>query len=298
MLHAPFFRFVTAMTLTWFFGIGLPVAQAAAAGRAALPAAPAAPSQLSAVQARHLLVRTGFAPTQAEVNALVGQGAQQAVTSIISRAQAARPIYPAPAFVSQSPPIPGRFLKTREEQQAMREQQQREALALKSWWMREMIESPAPLQERMTLFWHNHFATSQQKVGSAQAMWRQHQLLRANALGNFSTLLHAIAKDPAMLVYLDGANSRKEAPNENFAREVMELFTLGEATKTGHYTEHDIKEAARAFTGWTVERDDFSFKLRPAFHDTGSKSLLGSSGDFDGDAALDTRPAAARCRPA
>lgn len=287
MLHAPFFRFVTAMTLTWFFGIGLPVAQAAAAGRAALPAAPAAPSQLSAVQARHLLVRTGFAPTQAEVNALVGQSAQQAVTSIISRAQAARPIYPAPAFVSQSPPIPGRFLKTREEQQAMREQQQREALALKSWWMREMIESPAPLQERMTLFWHNHFATSQQKVGSAQAMWRQHQLLRANALGNFSTLLHAIAKDPAMLVYLDGANSRKEAPNENFAREVMELFTLGEATKTGHYTEHDIKEAARAFTGWTVERDDFSFKLRPAFHDTGSKSLLGSSGDFDGDAALD-----------
>lgn len=260
-------------------------------------AAPGLPVQLTASQARHLLVRTGFAPDQAEVNALTGQSAQQAVVELVRKALAAKPLYPAPAFVAKPPPIPYKFLKSKEEQQAMRRQQLREGLELKTWWMREMIESPAPLEERMTLFWHSHFATSQQKVVSSQAMWRQHQLLRAHALGNFRTLLHAVAKDPAMLVYLDGANSRKEAPNENFAREVMELFTLGEASKGGQYTEQDIKEAARAFTGWSVERDDFSFKFRPAFHDAGSKTLLGRSGNFDGDAALDIlleQPAAAR----
>lgn len=277
--------------LTAIGAIGLQSADALA------QAAPGLPVQLTASQARHLLVRTGFAPDQAEVNALTGQSAQQAVVELVRKALAAKPLYPAPAFVAQPPPIPYKFLKSKEEQQAMRRQQLREGLELKTWWMREMIESPAPLEERMTLFWHNHFATSQQKVVSSQAMWRQHQLLRTHALGNFRTLLHAVAKDPAMLVYLDGANSRKEAPNENFAREVMELFTLGEASKGGQYSEQDIKEAARAFTGWSVERDDFSFKFRPAFHDAGSKTLLGRSGNLDGDAALDIlleQPAAAR----
>jgi uncharacterized protein (DUF1800 family) len=92
----------------------------------------------------------------------------------------------------------------------------------------------------MVLFWHNHFATSQQKVVRSQAMWRQHQLFRSHALGSFASLLHGIAKDPAMLVYLDAANSRRDAPNENFAREVMELFTLGEATQGGGYNEQDV----------------------------------------------------------
>lgn len=247
----------------------------------------AVPQRLSEAQARHLLVRTGFAPSQAEVDALAGQPAASAVTGLIARAQAGKPLHAAPSFVSEPPPIPYRLLKSKDEQQAQRQQQLREGLELKTWWMQEMIESPTPLQERMTLFWHNHFATSQQKVPSAQAMWRQHLLLRSQALGNFRTLLHGVAKDPAMLVYLDGANSRKEAPNENFAREVMELFTLGEATQGGRYSEQDIKEAARAFTGWSVEREDFSYRYRPAFHDNGSKTLLGRTGDFDGDAALD-----------
>ena len=252
---------------------------------------------INATQARHLLVRTGFAPEQVEVDFLNGQTARQAVTDIIARAQSAQVIHSAPAFVTLPPPVPYGSLKTTEEKQAMRQQQQLEGLELKTWWMREMIESSAPLQERMTLFWHNHFASSQQKVVSSQAMWRQHQLFRTHAMGNFRTLLHAVAKDPAMLVYLDGANSRREAPNENFAREVMELFTLGEFSKGGLYSEQDIKEAARAFTGWSVERSDFSFKFRPAFHDAGSKTLLGHTGHFDGDAALDImleQPAAAR----
>ncbi len=264
---------------------------------APVAAAQLAPQHLNADQARHLLVRAGFAPSQAEVHAIAGQSAKDAVAGIVARAQSAKTLYPAPDFVSQPPPIPYAYLKTKEEQQASRRQQLLEGLEFKTWWVREMIETPTPLAERMTLFWHNHFATSQQKVVRSQAMWRQQQLLRANALGNFRTLLHGIAKDPAMLVYLDGANSRKEAPNENFAREVMELFTLGEATQGGGYTEQDIKEAARAFTGWSVERDDFSFRLRPAFHDGGAKTVLGRTGNFDGDAVLDLmleQPAAAR----
>ena len=257
----------------------------------------AAPATLDEAQARHLLVRTGFAPTQAEVARLVGQGARQAVNDIVVRAQAARPLNAPPAFVAAQPPIPPRLLPSREEQQAARQQQLREGLELKTWWVREMIESPAPLAERMALFWHGHFATSQQKVVRSQAMWRQHEVLRGQALGNFRALLHAVAKDPAMLAYLDGANSRKEAPNENFAREVMELFTLGEASQGGGYTEQDIKEAARAFTGWSIERDDFSFRFRPAFHDQGAKTVFGRTGNFDGDAVIDLmldQPGAAR----
>ena len=256
-----------------------------------------APARLSTLQARHFLLRTGFAPDQAEVDAMTGLPARKAVSDLLHKAQLATPLHAAPEFTAQPPPVPYRSLKGKEEQQAWRQQQQREGLELKTWWMREMIESPTPLQERMTLFWHNHFATSQQKVNSSQAMWHQHLLLRAAALGNFRSLLHAVARDPAMLVYLDGANSRKEAPNENFAREVMELFTLGEATQGGRYSEQDIKEAARAFTGWSVERDDFSFRFRPLFHDTGDKTVLGRSGNLDGDAALDIlleQPAAAR----
>jgi uncharacterized protein (DUF1800 family) len=247
----------------------------------------AAPERLTADQARHFLIRTGFAPTQGQVDAVTGQSAQAVVTQALAAAKASKTIHPAPDFVAQPPPIPYALLKTKEEQQAMRQQQMREGLELKTWWMREMIESPTPLQERMALFWHNHFATSQQKVIRSQAMWNQHQLLRANALGSFATLLHAVAKDPAMLVYLDGANSRREAPNENFAREVMELFSLGEATGGGGYSEQDIREAARAFTGWSIDRDSFSFRFRPAFHDSAVKTVLGRTGNFDGDAVLD-----------
>lgn len=257
----------------------------------------AAPLALSEAQARHLLARSGFAASQAEVDALVGHSAEQAVNDIVAKARASVTRNPVPDFVAGPAPELRRLLETVEQRQAWRRQQIAEGLQLKTWWMREMIESRTPLAERMTLFWHGHFATSQQKVVRSQAMWRQHELLRAHGLGNFRTLLHAIARDPAMLAYLDGANSRKTAPNENFAREVMELFTLGEASQGGGYTEADIREAARAFTGWSIEPADFSFRFRPAFHDAGSKTLFGRSGEFDGDAVIDLlleQPAAAR----
>jgi uncharacterized protein (DUF1800 family) len=146
-----------------------------------------------------------------------------------------------------------------------------------------MLVTRSPLTERMTLFWHNHFVSSQQKVRFARLMYQQNATLRANALGSFATLLHEASKDPAMLVYLDTAQSRKGQPNENFAREVMELFTLGE----GQYSEADIKEAARAFTGWSLDRETGRYMFRPGAHDTGVKTVLGRSGAFDGDAVLD-----------
>ena len=264
-------------------------------------AAVAAPASLSDAEARHLLMRTGFAPTQAEVDRLVGQDAARVIDQLLAQARAARPLHPPPAFVTEpSPPAIG-SLKTREEQQAARQQQYREGFALKTWWLREMIETASPLTERMTLFWHNHFATSQLKVVRSQAMWRQQLLLRENALGNFRTLLQAVARDPAMLVYLDGANSRRQSPNENFAREVMELFVLGEASRAGEglggYTEQDIREAARAFTGWSVDREDFSFRFRPQFHDSGSKTVFGHTANLSGEQVLDlmlAQPASAR----
>ena len=144
-------------------------------------------------------------------------------------------------------------------------------------WLYRMIFTPHPLRERMTLFWHNHFATSDAKVQNPLLMQRQNDLLRSQALGDFRALVSAIGKDPAMLIWLDSTINRKAKPNENYAREVMELFTLGR----GHYTEKDIQEAARAFTGWFVVRDEF--QEVPRQHDGGPKTVLGQTGNFDGD---------------
>ena len=147
---------------------------------------------------------------------------------------------------------------------------------LQGIWLYRMIFTAHPLRERMTLFWHNHFATSNTKVNNTALMQRQNDLLRTHALGRFPPLLAAIARDPAMLIWLDSTANRKAHPNENFAREVMELFTLGR----GHYTERDIQEAARAFTGWFVQGG--RFREIAAQHDSGEKAILGHTGRFDG----------------
>jgi uncharacterized protein (DUF1800 family) len=144
-------------------------------------------------------------------------------------------------------------------------------------WLYRMIFTPDPLRERMTLFWHNHFATSNVKVQNPALMQRQNHLLRAGALGDFHSLLTSMGKDPAMLIWLDSTINRKAKPNENYAREVMELFSLGR----GHYSEKDIREAARAFTGWFVVRDQF--EVVPRQHDGGSKTVLGRTGNWTGD---------------
>ncbi len=148
---------------------------------------------------------------------------------------------------------------------------------LQGLWLYRMIFTPHPLKERMTLFWHDHFATSNAKVNNTALMLRQNALLRSNALGDFKILISSMARDPAMLLWLDSATNRKAHPNENYAREVMELFTLGR----GHYTEKDIQEAARAFTGSFIRGD--RYQEVAAEHDEGDKTILGQTGRFRGE---------------
>ena len=235
-------------------------------------------------EARHLLARTGFGPTDAEIRGYAPLTREQGV-NLVLRDVRTQAITPAPAFALESSPLryPRADTVTPEERRAFQQQLVRQGLELRAWWMHEMLVTPSPITERMTLFWHNHFVSSQQKVRFSRLMYQQNATLRAHALGSFADLLHAASKDPAMLIYLDTAQSRKGQPNENFAREVMELFTLGE----GQYGEADIKEAARAFTGWSLDRDTGRYLFRPAIHDPGTKTVLGKSGRFDGDAVLD-----------
>jgi uncharacterized protein (DUF1800 family) len=154
-----------------------------------------------------------------------------------------------------------------------------------------MLQGGHPLREKMTLFWHNHFATSIVKVSDSHLMFAQNCLLREHALGKFGALLREVGRDGAMLIWLDAASNVKGKPNENYARELMELFSLG----VGNYTEKDIREAARAFTGWTQGRKEFRFD--PAAHDAGTKTILGQSGNWNGDDVARIvleQPAAAR----
>jgi uncharacterized protein (DUF1800 family) len=200
---------------------------------AALFQAPAFASSatLSYDDARHLLARTGFGPTDAEVRAYAGMTRNAAVDKLLRETQTVATTAPPASATDTSPLRPPRGESASEaERKAFVQTQIREGLALRAWWVQEMLVTPSPLTERMTLFWHNHLVSGQPKVRITRLMYRQNATLRANALGNFGVLLHAIAKDPAMLVYLDSVQNRKGAPNENFAREVMELFTLGEAT--------------------------------------------------------------------
>ena len=143
---------------------------------------------------------------------------------------------------------------------------------LKAWWVYRMIFTPDPLTERLTMLWHNHFATSNLKVRNVGFMRNQNEILRKFSRGPFSQLLTKTVRDPAMLSWLDADANRKGNPNENLAREIMELFTLG----VGNYTENDIKEAARALTGWTVKEGTFVFDA--AQHDQGPKTIFGRSG--------------------
>jgi len=154
-----------------------------------------------------------------------------------------------------------------------------------------MALGPRPFQEKMTLFWHGHFATSFEKVRDPYFLWQQNETLRQKATGNFNQLVIAVAKDPAMLLYLDGAQSRKGKPNENFGREVMELFTLGE----GHYTELDIQQAARAYTGWGINRDRIHFEYNPRNHDDGPKTIFGKTANYSGEDVLNLICAQPQC---
>jgi hypothetical protein len=250
--------------------------------------------------AAHLLNRAGFGGTPEEIGRLAAMTPEQAVLSLINYERIPDPTAN-PDWAKPDPGRADRLMKLRNadpetrktmQQEERRIQRQRE-LELKHWWLLRMANGPRPLQEKMTLFWHGHFATSEQKVRDAYLMWQQNELFREHATGNWLQMLTAMAKDPAMLVWLDQAQSRKEHPNENFAREVMELFTLGE----GHYTEKDVTEGARALTGWGYDNLDQEFANRPRFRDDGVKTFLGRTGDLNGQDVLEqivAQPQAAR----
>ncbi len=161
---------------------------------------------------------------------------------------------------------------------------------LRDVWLVRMIHSRRQLQEKMTYFWHDHFATSVDTVMDVTRgpperplMLIQNELLRESSLGNFKDLVHAVARDPAMMVFLDNVSNVVGNPNENWARELMELFTMG----LGNFSEKDVQEAARAFTGWTFSREDGSFTILPSLHDDGEKTFLGVTGNLSGDQIID-----------
>lgn len=154
--------------------------------------------------------------------------------------------------------------------------------SVRGWWLYCMMRTKRPLEEKMTLFWHQHFATANYKVQNARLMWRQNETFRKYATGNFRSLLQNMVRDPAMLIWLDGAQNQAGKPNENFAREVMELFAIGIGNG---YTEKDIQEAARSFTGWRLSEGRSLFD--PFLHDDGPKTVFGQIGNFHGDDVID-----------
>lgn len=155
------------------------------------------------------------------------------------------------------------------------------------WWLTRMLYTARPLEEKMTLFWHGLLTSGISKVGRPEPMVTQNEFFRANALGNFPDILKGVSKDPAMMLWLDTATNRKGKPNENYARELMELFSMG----VNQYTEQDVQESARAFTGWSLiahpKLGEFQYRFAPGQHDDGSKTFLGETGNFDGDNVID-----------
>lgn len=261
-------------------------------------------------RAAHLLQRAGFGGTPAEVDRLAAMTPEQAVRSLVRYQSLPNSLPPFedsgafdPGLEPFAPSRPaatdlakrtGEALGVKAKPDGNRKLQQvadrflywkrvtlLETQRVAYWWANRMVATSRPLEEKMTLFWHGHFATGDEKVQDYRKMLGQNAMLRAKATGNFRELLISVSQDPAMLAYLDAGVNVKGAPNENFAREIMELFTMG----VGNYTEKDIQEAARAFTGWNFRGLDFV--INPDQHDSGPKTVLGQTGNFDGIQVID-----------
>jgi uncharacterized protein (DUF1800 family) len=230
--------------------------------------------------AAHLLNRTGFGPLPDEIERAAAAGLQSTLDALLDFEKVEEVFLP--PETPDVPEAPRRQLANLTAQQRKEKMQQfhrenRDAIEeTRGWWIRRMLRSRAPLREKMTLFWHGHFATSANDVKVARHMFNQNEFLRRHCLGSFRELLLGVSRDPAMLKYLDNNTNRKQHPNENYARELLELFSMG----IGNYTEDDVKAAARAFTGWTFRGEEFVFNERE--HDTGSKTFLGRTGNLDG----------------
>ncbi|MCK6455321.1 MAG: DUF1800 domain-containing protein [Phycisphaerae bacterium] len=237
--------------------------------------------------AAHLLRRAGFGGTPEQVEQLASLGRAAAVESLVNyeRIPALRE-----TFEPASHDLPSRAelraMSDDERQKLVMDRRRAENAQLERMrgaWVRRMAETPRPLEEKMVLFWHGHFTSGMREVKSSRLLWHQNELFRRHATGNFRTLLVEVSRDPAMILYLNNAQNVKGHPNENYARELMELFTLG----IGHYTERDVLEAARAFTGWGIERESGEFVFRARQHDDGVKIFLGERGPWNGGDVID-----------
>lgn len=252
-------------------------------------------------RAAHLLRRAGFGGTTESIARIASMRPHEAVESLIRLPDANATNGPDDVFdpraqlLSLRAQMRGADSQSRRDAlKALRKSARESVVSMQTWWLNRMLTTPAPLQEKMTLFFHGHFTSAAiQKGAWPNYVWQQNQLFRTNALGNLRDLTLAVSKDPAMLIYLDNARSNKTHPNENYARELMELFTLGH----GNYTEEDIRQSARAFTGWTLDRRSGQFAFVPQLHDEGTKTFLGLSGNLDGADIVDRiyrQPACAR----
>src|SRR2546421_1052366 len=229
-------------------------------------------------QLAHLLRRATFGPRADEVDAAERAGFDATLANLLSGSASA----PMPALgadpLAALPKDADRAAR-QAAQQAVRQQVEDSVL----WWLDRMVAAEHQFAEKLVFFWHGHWATSVEKVRSAAAMLRQQQTFRDLGAGDFGPFLKAMLRDPALIVWLDGQQNTRAAPNENLARESMELFTLG----VGNYTEADVRAAARALTGWQVRRGDPTATLNPQRHDGGDKTILGRTGPFDTDGYAD-----------
>lgn len=267
---------------------------------------PIAASAFGPSQARRLLWRAGFGGTPSQARVLAEWGPERAVDTLLNVEEAL--VYPAPkaddfdSTIMASATREARMeaararraqdedtlAKLRMEREQRERKDRRQIREMQRWWLTRMIETSRPLEEKMSLFWHGHFATSYRTIENSYHMFLQNEMFRRQAAGNYADLLESIIRDPAMLAYLDNNDSRKERPNENLARELMELFSLGE----GNYSERDIKEGARALTGYSFEGNQFAFEANR--HDDGVKTILGRTGRLKGEdfvGAILARPA-------
>ncbi len=262
----------------------------------------------SAVHAAHLLERAGFGGTPQEVARLAAMTPAEAVGSLLHADPGDLPPFDHSgvhdAGLEPFPPSrPATTKLARENGEALGVKikpsgnrplqpvvnrffywlraSRLETHRLAYWWADRMLNTDWPLQEKIALFWHGHFAVNETKTRDYRKMLRQLEIFHRHGIGNFRTLLIEVSQDPAMLAFLDAGNNVKGAPNENFAREIMELFTMG----VGNYSEHDIREAARAFTGWNFV--DLDFSVDPEKHDAAEKTVLGKTGAFDGVDVID-----------
>ena len=244
-----------------------------------VPADPQATVAWDARHAEHLLNRAGFGARRGEIEQAVAQGQAAFVHALVEKRADVDPV-----LIQRPEEPPRRELREldpdqmRKVQNDVRERNRRQLLEYTAWSMERMLSGTDPLHERMTLFWHGIFTSSSERVERSCMILQQDQLIRDEALGNYGRLLAGMLKDPALLTYLDNQVNKKGNPNENLARELLELFSLG----IGNYTEHDIKEVARALTGRGTDAHGL-YSYNKGAHDEGDKTIFGQTGKFDGD---------------